>query len=130
MLTTLPISIGVDVADLTKGIIDIRGLLRYDGSQVEIEYQTSVDSINYSPTQTVRFDLSEIQRIEHRKGFFNHRLIFHGTTFDFFQQMPGADGDRLTVYIERKYRSLANQLAWELQTNVEDRKLRPKREDF
>jgi len=122
--TTLPISIDVDVPDLMKGVIAIRGLIRYDGDRVEIEYQTSSDSITYATAKTLGFDLAEIQRIEHRKGFFNHRLIFYGPSVSFFDGMPGADGERLTICIPRKHRLIANQLAWELQTTVEDRKLR------
>ena len=43
MITTLPISIEVDVAQLMHSIIAIRGLLRYDGLRVEIEYLKSSD---------------------------------------------------------------------------------------
>ena len=111
-----------------KGVIAIRGLLRYDGARVEIEYQTSSDSVTYSAAKTIGFDLTQIHRIEHRKGFFNHRLIFHGTSVSFFEGMPGADGERLTIHIPRKHRVLANQLAWNLQTTVEDRKLRGRSE--
>ncbi len=123
MITTIPISIETDVAALTDGIIAIRGLLRYDGSRVEIEYQTSADSMKYSKAKTIGFDLTDVQRIDYRKGFFNSRITFHTTSITYFQGMPGADGEKLAVRIPRKYRVMARQLAWELQTTVEDRKL-------
>jgi len=124
MITTLPISIDPDVAELMNGIIAVRGLLRYDGSRVEIEYQTSRDSIRYAPAKTIGFHLTDVQQIEYRKGFFNNRLIFHATSVTLFQDMPGAEGEKLSIHIPRKHRVLAGQLAWDLQTTVEDRKLR------
>ena len=105
MITTLPITIDPDVAELMGGIIAVRGLLRYDGSRVEIEYQTSADSMKYSKAKTIGFNLTDVQRIDYRKGFFNNRITFHTTSITYFQGMPGADGEKLTVRIARSFRS-------------------------
>lgn len=124
MVTVIPISLEPDAGDMMNGVIEVRGLLRIQGSLIEIEYQTSSDSVKFSHTQTVSFDLEDVARIDYRKGLFTSRLTFHTTTTKHFDTVPGAKGERLSIVFARKQRHDAARLAWDLQKTVEDRKLR------
>jgi hypothetical protein len=124
MVTAIPIYIEPDAGDMMRGVIEVRGLLRIQNSTLEIEYQTSSNSITFASANTISLDLNDVTRIDYRRRIFSSRLTFHTLTANHFDGVPGAEGERLTIRFARKHRAQASRIAWDLQTAVEDRKLR------
>lgn len=124
---SVPFTIEPSVDDVMRGILSIRGVLRFDGGTLELEFQTTNMRLTRSSVHARSFPLDDLAAVEYRRRFFSPRLRVVAHRLTVFQDMPGAQGGTLVLAIAWGQRAAASRAAWDLQAALENRKLPSRR---
>lgn len=110
---TISVAFALDpsVGDLGDGILEIEGLLHYDGETLQLEYRTTQMSLKQTPVKTVTLDASRITAMTYKGGLFWAKLTLFSNRLGTFEGVPGEHSDRLVLPIKRQSRAAAHNLA-------------------
>ena len=115
---SVPFSIDASVSDILNGILEIDGLLTYEGDELILEYRTGLmpgKSSFGTPLQTCRIRLEDVQDIEYREKVFSTRITLTPRRLAVIDDLPGDHSTEITLKIKKKYRRRAAALASDIQ---------------
>jgi hypothetical protein len=98
-------SVPFTISDVHGGFSEGRGTICVEGDDVVIEVQVSLFSLFNQEPKTFRFDMTDLEEIEHRRGVWGDRLTIRTRPMDRVAQIPGAGEGKLVVKTKRSRRA-------------------------
>lgn len=99
-MTSIPFATG----DIHGGFSEGQGALRLDGDEIVIEVQVKVFGMFEQSAQTFRFELTDLESVEHKRGPFSDAITLRTTPMGLVSKVPGASDGQLRLKIKRRYR--------------------------
>ena len=119
----VPFSVLPTIENHRQRILKIRGVLRFNGTSLELEHQTTNTRLEIGEPVTTVLQLDDLAAVEFKKGWFRARIVVDTTSLSVFDGVPGAEAQQLVLHIVRKDRDRAMRAAWNIQAALENRKL-------
>lgn len=110
-MTSVPFS----VPDAHSGFSEMRGAICVEGDDVVIEIQVKFLSLFDRPSQTFRFDMTDLEEIEHKRGFWGDTVAIRTRPMDRVTQIPGAGDGKLVLKVKRSRRADLDRLLGHLE---------------
>ncbi len=114
------------IENLNGGFMKVEGVLRVEGEKLVFEYQKkdAVVEAYQSELRTQEIQISELDMLEFKKGWFRGKLILHGKRASSFGELPGKDLTERVLIIKRKHRNTAANISSSLNLLLSERKLK------
>lgn len=102
------------------GLASLSGVIKADDTTLEIEYQKmdEIFGMYKSDVETIRLNLSELEKLEVKKRWFSKYLCIHVKTLKSVGKFPNVDGNCIRLKIKsddiEKAKSLTSRLMLEL----------------
>ena len=88
----------------------MRGAVYLDGEDVVIEIQVKVLSLFKQPAQTFRFDMTDLEEIRHRRGFWSDAVTLRTRPMERVTGIPGSAEGALCLKVKRAHRAELDRL--------------------
>lgn len=113
---SLVLSTPVTLPDSWGGFATNRGVLRFDGHTLTIEFETKdgVFEALRSGVQKVTVPLAALDSLVCKPGWFGAALELTATSMDWLEKLPGSSQGRVCLKVIRKDRAAAARLADEV----------------
>jgi hypothetical protein len=103
---SVPFSMAVSHQEMAQGILEIQGLLSYQGRRLTVEYQTVALNAQSSrwektPVQTLVIALEDLQDLEAKKQLWSRTILLKPRRLSALETMPGLRPEGLVLKIAR-----------------------------
>lgn len=107
------------------GFGSVSGLIKFENRTLEIEYQTIDEIFKYfkSDARQVTFQLSDIESVDIKKGWFSYKLSIDLRSLKALDQFPAVKGNRITLKISKSNREKLKNLKSSLALALSEHKL-------
>ena len=113
---SVPVSVDVSVSDVMRGVMEIDGILTLEKDSLLLEYRMSgLPGFVSSSIESFRVTFDDIQDVEYRERVFGAAIILRPRRLAVIEAMPGDQSTEIKLKIKRKHRSIAAELATDIQ---------------
>ena len=98
------LSVPFATGDVHGGFSEGRGAIRVDDDEVVIEVQVKVMGMFDQQPKSFRFELTDLEEVEHRRTLFGDRLTIRTRPMNLISSIPGATEGALLLKFKRRHR--------------------------
>lgn len=120
---SVPVKIALNAEDYIAGLYEASGLLKYRDQALVLEYRTNGMERGKSDVCSITIPMREVRSVKLKKVLFSVRLIIGVNSLAVLDDMPGGEGDALTLKVPWKERERASDLAAFLRAELSEMKL-------
>jgi hypothetical protein len=99
-MTSVPYSIGDD----HSGLSEMRGVVYLDGDDVVIEMETKFLGLFKRPSQTFRFDVTDLEEVRHTRRVWGDTVWLRTHPMERVTEIPGSSEGELCLKVKRAHR--------------------------
>ena len=96
--------------EVRGGFAEADGAAYVEEGLLVLEMQMTLFGLVKRKPQAFRFDLTDLESVEHRRGLFGDKLTLRTRPFDVIAGVPGAAEGKLCLRVARKHRALLDVL--------------------
>lgn len=121
---SVPVKIQLNDEDyMQENLYEASGLLKYRDQALVLEYRTSGMDLVKSDVSVATVPLREVRSVTLKKGFFRTKIVIGVNSLSVLDDMPGGEGDALTLRVPWKERERAAALVAFLRAEISEMKL-------
>ena len=94
-------SVPYSISDNHRGFSEMRGVIGLEGDDVVIEMQVKVLGMFKRPTQSFRFDMTDLEEIRHTRRVWGDTVVLRTRPMDLVADIPGSSDGALTLKVKR-----------------------------
>lgn len=121
---SVPVKIQLNTEDYMQGhLYEASGLVKLRDKMLVLEYRTSGMDMVKSEVFIITIPLHEVRSVEYKNRFFNVKMVIGVNSLAVLEDMPGGEGDALTLRVPWKERERASDFAAYLRAELSEMKL-------
>ena len=94
-------SVPFSISDNHSGLSELRGAVCLEGDDVVIEMQVKFLGMFKRPSQTFRFDMTDLEELRHTRRFWGDTLTLRTRPMERVADIPGAANGELCLKVRR-----------------------------
>ena len=98
------ISLPFTTPDTDSGLSEVKGFLTLDGDDITIEADVMFIGLFKRQTKRVRFEITDIDEIRHKRTPFGDRITLRTQPIDLATRVPGSAQGELVLKTKKKHR--------------------------
>jgi hypothetical protein len=121
---SIPVKIQLNDEDyMQEDLYEASGLLKYRDQTLVLEYRTSGIDLVKSDVSVATIPLCEVRSVDLKKGLFSTKIIIGVNSLSVLNDLPGGEGDALTLRVPWKERARASAFTAFLRAELSEMKL-------
>ena len=94
-------SVPFSISDNHSGLSEIRGVVCLEGDDVVIEMQIKFIGLFKRPSQSFRFDMTDLEEVRHTRRFWGDTLTLRTRPMEIVTDIPGSSDGALCLKVKR-----------------------------
>ena len=111
------------MSDLMDGTWEIEGLVSYAEGIVRLELQKNISIGIRTDAAKHEIPLEALQVVELKRGPFKWKILIETNSLTVVSAIPGSEGNRLVLFVAKRYREIASDLVTHIQIELTERRL-------
>ncbi len=124
------IAIPFSLSEAYAGFGTAEGILHFENQELSIEFEATLLGLFEGGIKTVSIPLTDLLRIEFKKGWFQSTLHLQAKSMKAFEGIPGTKQGKLYLVIAKSDQSTAEHLATILSTILTTRQIERIKDDL
>ena len=124
-------SVPFTIDDVYGGWAEAEGILSFDGSNFEMQFQTSDSLVGVlkSDIKKVTFPMEDVGDIQFKKKFFSRSITIRFNDMEAAAALPNAKSGEIVLAVKRKHTMMALDLIAQAQLDLAESRLRRAKDD-
>ncbi len=118
-------SVPFEIPNVNHGFVVVKGLFQLKDQKIVLEFDERDGFVGFmkSDVKEIEVPFSEIDSISGAKKWFSYRIEVAASSMKTFQDIPGAEQGKLTLKVQRKDRSTAQEVVTSARLRLSEYKL-------
>ncbi len=118
-------SVPFEIPNVNHGFVVVKGLFQLKDQKIVLEFDERDGFVGFmkSDVKEIEVPFSEIDSISGAKKWFSYRIEVAASSMKTFQDIPGAEQGKLTLKVQRKDRSTAQEVVTNARLRLSEYKL-------